>query len=250
LAFTAAGVAIAQTAQQPPSDEEVQSAVDKATAVPFPEVGGPRAAGVEGEVSLGSMRALYSATDVTVKSALGPVSFVRYYGLDTRDHTSRAGDKRPHWTPFGSMRADTTADTHNRLVNDHCSGSAGNERNCRGGLRWWHNFESWVDYTAKEIDCNDPEGCDDGEKQYTVTWNVHAPDGSIYNFEACSLVLGNGSFVSQCYARNLADTDVKLVRRSNGSPTGGGFVLHTPAGRYVYAKPWNETIPPYRRALR
>ncbi|WP_242589655.1 RHS repeat-associated core domain-containing protein [Corallococcus macrosporus] len=237
MALTAVGVAIAQTAGEPPSAEEVQSAVDKATRVPFPELGGARAAGAQGEVTLGSMRSLYESADVTVQSPLGPVSFVRYYGLDTRDNTADY-NKRPRWTPFGSMRADTSASYRAGTFNGQC-GAAEDRNNCRGGLRWWHNFESWVEYKAKERPCLDePRVCAGKDKEYDVTWTVHAPDGRLYSFPACSLDDIHGNHLSQCYARNLSDPGVKLVLLANGTAYGGAFVLYTPAARYVYDTPF------------
>jgi RHS repeat-associated protein len=248
LVLTAVGVAIAETADNVPTDAEVQAAVDKSTAVPFPELGGPRAAGAEGEVSLGGMRASYSYTDVTVKSVMGPVSFVRYYGMDTSAHTTPDLNTRPEFTPFGSMRADPAADLQNGLLNEHC-GVGANRNNCRGGLRWWHNFESWVEYTAREIRCEDESGECQDHIRYEITWIVHAPDGQTYSFDACLENYVQNSSQVECYALNHADPDVKLVLKYADSGYGDAFVLHTPTARYVYAEPLKPGAQPDRPGM-
>ncbi len=237
LVLAAVGVAVAQTAGGTAADEEVQAAVEKATVSPIPEVGGARAAGAAGEVSLGSLRANYTYTDVTVKGAMGPVSFVRRYGMDTLGTTTQLAE-RPERAPFGSMKADAVG-PYRFGAPPQCGSPLYPETrgDCSGGLRWRHNFDSWVDYTKKR-NCPLNEQC---EPEYDVTWRVRDPEGRTLTFEPCSLELPNQPLLPSCFARNHDDSDVKLELVSYGSVFGDAFVLHTPTARYVYAEPWNGT---------
>lgn len=236
LVLTVVGVAVAQTADPAPSDEEVQAAVDKATLNPLPEVGGPRAAGAAGEVSLGSLRPNYSYTDVTVQGAMGPVSFVRRYGMDTLSNMSGL-NQRPYWTPFGSMKADELGPYRGAAMRP-CgpSGDPETRNDCKGGLRWTHNFESWVTYDVDEIPCPiDNQG--ECEPIFKVTWHVRDVQGRDLVFDSCSLEDYPNPNLSYCFARNHADADVKLQF------FGDAFILHTPEARYVYAEPWHRLYP-------
>ncbi|WNG44471.1 RHS repeat-associated core domain-containing protein [Archangium minus] len=245
---------MAQVAEPPESDIAVQSAIEKATYVPIPELGGPRAAGVEGEVTLGGLRSFYSHTDFTAQSVMGPVSFVRYYGMDTQGHTTsglnQGFNQRPRWAPFGSMKADPEADLRNGIVSEHCGQGAETKYDCRGGLRWWHNFDSWVEPKSKKRPCNDtPQYCQNNP-EYDVTWVVHAPDGRTYAFDSCSLLGEDNEMKAECYGRNHEDSDVKLALKYGGSSSGDGFVLITPTARYVYTEPMvrspdGSNEPPY-----
>ncbi|WP_164011679.1 RHS repeat-associated core domain-containing protein [Pyxidicoccus trucidator] len=233
LVLTAVGVAVAQTAGSTESDAEVQADVEKATATPLPPLGGPRTAGVDGEVSLGSLRANYSHTDVTVRGTLGTVAFERRYAMDTLSDMARL-NQRPDWPPFGSMKADALG--HYRHAAALQCGIAINpeEKNdCKGGLRWRHNWDSWVMHEAKELPCQVGSGdlCET-DPQYDLKWKVRDPDGNVLVFKPCYLGRSGGlPPLTSCFARNHADSDVKLEYFEHA------YVLHTPKGRYVYAEP-------------
>ncbi|WP_426755521.1 RHS repeat-associated core domain-containing protein [Myxococcus sp. Y35] len=239
LVFAVLGLAVAQVAGDTETDAEVQAAVEKATANPRPPVGGSRTAGAEGEVSLGSMRANYSHADISVTGTLGRVNFVRRYAMDTLGQTSDLSE-RPESAPFGSMKADALG-YYRHAAPLQCSGTI--ESNCAGGMRWGHNFDSWVDYEARRRPCVPGDDLCWENPIFDLTWHVLTPDGEKLSFKACGLSQGNNQPpLPSCFARNHADNDVKL-ELLNGSSSGFGaaFVLHTPGGRFVYAEPWRDT---------
>ncbi|MFP2928200.1 RHS repeat-associated core domain-containing protein [Pyxidicoccus sp. 3LG] len=239
LVLTALGVAVAQTEDDRLADEEVQSEVEKATANPIPPVGGPRTAGAAGEVSLGSLRPNYSHTDVTVKGVMGPVSFVRRYGMDTLDEQSDL-NKRPQWAPFGTMKADALGHYRHAAPLQCGIATDPDEKNdCNGGLRWRHNFDSWVVFDEKRIPCQPGDIVCQSNPVYKVTWNVRDPEGRDLTFSACYLARPGGEPpLGSCLARSHESSDVKLEFRQ-----GDVYVLHTPSGRYVYAEPLNRLEP-------
>ncbi|MBN1207283.1 MAG: RHS repeat-associated core domain-containing protein [Myxococcaceae bacterium] len=194
------------------SAEEVAGRAEtiaQAALVPRPSLGGPKDFGASSEpVSLGSLRPLHSVVDVTVRGSVGDFSLVRYYSSTDDTWRVRSGD--PESEPFGTAPL--------------ASGGSSTGR----ALRWWHSLYSFVQVRYPHCTpAQEADGTCDSSIPYYV---VRDTSGRKHQFMFCEPQFPQ----STCMTVSEAEPELKLTQ-------GGGFVLHTPEGRYHYRTQVGET---------